>query len=87
MLLIEYAKREGHGVIQRLSESAKYRDAAGNERNVSYKTIQVACKHGAPIWGYERAEAVSVATGGECSIDEIRKPHLFAKKRRRKAAA
>lgn len=86
MLLSEYATREGHGVIQRLSDSAKYKDTQGNTRNVSYKTIQVACTHGKPIRDYERAEAVAKATGGECSVDEIRKPHLYAKKRRRKAA-
>lgn len=86
MLLSEYATREGHGVIQRLSDAAKYKDTQGRTRNVSYKTIQVACTHGNPIRDYERAEAVSKATGGECSVDEIRKPHLYAKKRRRRSA-
>lgn len=81
MLLTEYAKREGRGVVQRLHESALV-----DGRRVSYKTIHNGCKHGLAIVNYECAEAISAATGGECSIDEIRKPHLFAKKRRRKAA-
>lgn len=86
MLLTEYAAREGHGAIQRLRDAAKYKDADGRIRTVSYKTVQSACSHGKPILDYERAEAVSKATGGECSVDEIRKPHLFAKRKRRRAA-
>ena len=87
MLLTEYAKREGRGVIQRLHEASSYVNRAGDRQRVSYKTIVNGCTHGLAITHYECAEAISRATGGECSIDEIRKPHLFAGKKKRRRAA
>jgi hypothetical protein len=87
MLLTQYAKREGRGVIQRLQEASTYVNRDGDLQHVSYKTIVNGCTHGLAITNYECAEAISRATGGACSIDEIRKPHLFAPKGRRRKAA
>ena len=86
MLLTEYAKREGHGVIQRLTDQARYIDRNGDTRHVSYKTVWKACTLGAAVPNYDCAVALSEATGGKCSVDEIRRPHLFGGRKRKKVA-
>lgn len=63
MQLTKYAEREGYGVYARLERDAK----------VSNHTVLKAARDGLAV-SYEIAEKLSAATGGECSIDEIRFP-------------
>jgi hypothetical protein len=63
MRLHDYARREGRGALARLKERS----------NVSYTTI-CAAKNGAPIKRYEVAKAISDATDGEVSIEDLCTP-------------
>lgn len=60
MKLAKYVEREGRGSIQRISR----------ESEVSYQTVWHA-KNGQPIARYDIAKAISDATKGEVSVEDL----------------
>jgi phosphoribosylaminoimidazole (AIR) synthetase len=80
MLLTEWAKKraatpEGKGVYTHLFRVS----------GVSYKTVLKLARDGLGTRDYEVANKLSLATGGEVSIQEILYPEKFAKRSHRRS--
>lgn len=74
MLLCDYVRLQD-GTGKTLTEIQ-------NISKVSWKTVIKAGSHGRPVV-HEIAEKLSAATGGRCSIDEIKDPRRFMSAKQR----
>jgi hypothetical protein len=73
MRLDQYRERHGRGVLRELGKRC--------EGRVSYTTI-IAVANGLVLKNYEKARAISEATGGEVSVDELCSPPPQVRSRR-----